>query len=126
MIKSKNSKRNHHKLPKSIKSYWRIFSKKIRLFNKDKLKSKRKKLTNSKLISKPNKIKSGNYKKNFNKHLKGLMISVMKKWRLKKFFIFNKKLKSINQDFSTKLSNLAPQAMIMRLLKCLKDKLFMS
>lgn len=126
MIKSKSSKRNRHKLPKSIKSYCKTFNKKIRLFNKDKLKSKRKKLTNSKLISNLNKIKSGNYKNNFNKHFKGLMILEIKKWLLKKYFIFNKKSKNMNRDFLIKLSNLAHQVTIMKLLKCLKDKSFMS
>lgn len=81
---------------------------------------------NSKLISNLNKIKSGNYKKNFNKHLKGLMILEIKKWPLKKYFIFNKKSKNMNRDFSIKLSNLAHQVTIMKLLKFLKDKSFMS
>ena len=126
MTKSNSNKRNPHKRPKSTKNYWKIFNKKIKLFNKDKLKSKRKKLTNYKLISKPNKIKSGNYKSNSNKLLKDLMILEIKKWLLKKFSTFNKKSKSINPDFSTKHLNSVRQVMIMRLLKCLKGKSFMS
>lgn len=126
MTKSKSNKRNHLKRPKNIKNYWKIFNKKIKLFNKDKLKSKRKKLMNSKLISKPNKIKSGNYKSNSNKLLKDLMILEIKKWLLKKFSTFNKKSKNINPDFSTKHSNSVHQVTTMKLLKCLKDKSFMS
>lgn len=126
MTKSKSNKRSHLKRPKSTKNCWKIFNKKIKLFNKDKLKSKRKKLMNSKLISKPNKIKSGNYKSNSNKLLKDLMILEIKKWLLKKFSTFNKKSKNINPDFSTKHSNSVHQVTTMKLLKCLKDKSFMS
>lgn len=126
MIKSNNSKGKHHKTPKSIKNYSKISNKKIKHFNKDKWKYKKKKLINFKQISKPNKIKSGNSKNNFKKHSKDLMILEIKKWHHKKYSTFNKKLNNINQDCSIKHSNSVHQAMIMKLPKFLKDKSFMS